>query len=584
MLLSIELKDLTIHPLNVRKDSSKAAIDQLSANIAEIGLINPLRVCAGERKGKYLVIAGGQRLRALKHLAMINAKEDPKPVECLLTTDNELAVSLSENLVRSPLSPVEEFRAFGAMAKIHSNEEIGELFHVKQFRVQQRLALGKLAPSILKSLEKKELTLETAEALTLITDHKRQRELYSQFSSHNNPGHMIKASLQDSTFRSSFAAFDLDLYKGEYITDLFSFGLDDEASERYLADFAEAIRLQAIAGQERSDAFVDDGWKWSEFRPEEIEWAEYEKHDREHKSWTGKYANEWSPTAKKKTGVFVSFNYRNELEIREGFYTLEETKSRRAKKKTTDSPQEEEVEIETGSGASYSNALKADLNSMASVALNRAMVVRPEIAIRMLLAQMMAVFETGFHEKIMDVMLSTPSPGELASQLSEHAVTIGSTKRLDDLDDIFKLIGKGYKAAEFDDRLKKFTQGEIVEALACVVSRAICLQPGEKFFSIKDELVFNWRDGWTPDLTFFERLTKPQCAFILNEVGFEKEAIDVVMTGKRSEVHSLLNRLFLEPAIKVAEYHPHMKNPNCVVIVQAINAWIPSEIRAPEKG
>lgn len=149
---SIPLSKLEISPLNVRKTASKSADAELMASIIAHGLINPLTVI--ERGGKFQVVAGGRRLKALEALQKDGKLPKDHKVDCQLAANDDAAeVSLAENVVRQAMLPADEFEAFNALATAKppmSTTEIAERFSRTEKLVLQRLKLARVAPQLLK--------------------------------------------------------------------------------------------------------------------------------------------------------------------------------------------------------------------------------------------------------------------------------------------------------------------------------------------------------------------------------------------------------------------------------------------------
>ena len=72
-LTQISLSDLSPNPAQPRRTFSEAAIDALAESIREHGLLSPLLV-RRVGPGKYELIAGERRLRALKKLGRTRAE------------------------------------------------------------------------------------------------------------------------------------------------------------------------------------------------------------------------------------------------------------------------------------------------------------------------------------------------------------------------------------------------------------------------------------------------------------------------------------------------------------------------------
>ena len=116
MLQTIPLNKLEIAPENVRKTERETDIDALAANIAAVGLRQNLNVKPGP-KGRFLVTAGGRRLRALKALAKAKTIKASAPIPCIVLEDGEDAaeISLAENVHRVAMHPMDQFEAFAAL-------------------------------------------------------------------------------------------------------------------------------------------------------------------------------------------------------------------------------------------------------------------------------------------------------------------------------------------------------------------------------------------------------------------------------------------------------------------------------------
>ncbi len=166
--VTIPLDKLDLDPANVRKSPiDDAGILDLAADIALRGLLQSLSIRpvldAGDQEtGAYSVQAGGRRFRALKLLVKQKKLAKNAPIPCIVKTDVFAeADSLAENTQRQALTPLDEFRAFKAMADNgHGEDTIAAAFRVSVLVVRQRLRLANASPVILKVFEDGELTLE----------------------------------------------------------------------------------------------------------------------------------------------------------------------------------------------------------------------------------------------------------------------------------------------------------------------------------------------------------------------------------------------------------------------------------------
>ena len=192
--LMIGLDKLAVDPMNVRPDAGD--VGELAASIAAHGVIQPLAVrpeTKPDRKhpekptrptGRYLVVAGGRRLRALLKLAGDRRLPKDAGVPCVVRQGTErdaTEVSLAENVERLPMNPADEHAAFAKLADAGmSSTDIAARFGIHKRRVEQRLALGRIAPDLLDELRKGAMAAGVAQALTLTTSHDRQRDVWRQ--------------------------------------------------------------------------------------------------------------------------------------------------------------------------------------------------------------------------------------------------------------------------------------------------------------------------------------------------------------------------------------------------------------------
>ena len=132
----------------------------MAASIAAHGVIQPLTVRPEVREGKdgaerqtgrYLVVAGGRRLRALMKLAAGRKLPKDAGVPCVVRsggTERDAAeVSLAENVERVPMNAADEHAAFAKLADGGmSAADIATRFGVHRRRVEQRLGFGPHRP------------------------------------------------------------------------------------------------------------------------------------------------------------------------------------------------------------------------------------------------------------------------------------------------------------------------------------------------------------------------------------------------------------------------------------------------------
>ena len=274
--VAISLDKLDLDPANVRKSEiDDAGIQDLAADIALRGLLQSLSVrpvldTDQQETGSYTVQAGGRRFRALKLLVKQKKLAKNAPIPCIVKTDGFAeADSLAENTQRQALTPLDEFRAFKAMADNgHGEDTIAAAFRVSVLVVRQRLRLANACPVILKAFENGELTLEQLMAYCITDNHARQQQVFEVLgigSAWNNRAEQIRRMLTEKSVptddkRALFIGTDAYLASGGAIErDLFS-----EEGEGYLLDVALVERLVAEKLAAEAGRIKAEGWAWVE--------------------------------------------------------------------------------------------------------------------------------------------------------------------------------------------------------------------------------------------------------------------------------------------------------------------------------
>lgn len=286
-VIMIPLTKLVESDDNVRRVNGKDGIVALSQSIRTLGLIHSL-VVRDTGKGKFAVIAGGRRLRALRLLAKAGDIEKNAPIPCRVMTESESAadLSLAENVVRSDLLPWEELSVYAQHIESGEGPEtIAARFGVSPQHVARRLKLARVSPRLIEALKKEEATLDQLAALAIVDDHAAQEKAFFDAPDWARTPERLKAQLCQAHLPETdkLARFvGLDDYQaggGAIVSDLLADPEDD--STRYLADrdllvrLAEA-KLQPIAAQVRRE-----GWAWVQIALDGLAWDKFPERVRE---------------------------------------------------------------------------------------------------------------------------------------------------------------------------------------------------------------------------------------------------------------------------------------------------------------
>ena len=268
--LKIPMNQLQFSPENVRRTpASKAAQDELEANIAALGVLENLIV----RKiadDAFEVVAGSRRLAALRALRSRGEIEDGYEVPCMVTDGDASEISLAENQVRADMHPADQIAAFSALAaKGATAEEIAVRFGISPHTVAQRLRLSQVAPELIDEYREGKISLDVLTAFAGTVDQERQRAAYeaakAQPYGQVTPYDIKRFLRQDrvaaqdavakfvgrEAYEAAGGKIELDLFAGEHEDGTF---FEDPDLLRSLAQ----SKLDGIAAE-----FAKD-WKWAE--------------------------------------------------------------------------------------------------------------------------------------------------------------------------------------------------------------------------------------------------------------------------------------------------------------------------------
>ncbi|MCH4009335.1 ParB/RepB/Spo0J family partition protein [Companilactobacillus sp.] len=170
-VIRVSLDKIIPNRYQPRTEFDKESIDELSQTISEHGLLQPMVVRSYE-DGKYEIIAGERRFRALKKL---NWHKVPVIVKEL--DDEETAsMALIENVQRENLNPVEEARAYRKVldAEKITQSELAKRMSKSQSYVANKLRLLALSDKVLEELANEKISTRHGRELLRLSDKNQQ--------------------------------------------------------------------------------------------------------------------------------------------------------------------------------------------------------------------------------------------------------------------------------------------------------------------------------------------------------------------------------------------------------------------------
>lgn len=272
---NIPFNTLQLSPDNVRNIYDKARISLLAESIARVGLLQSLSVQPvledGNDTGRFSVIGGGRRFRALEQLVAAGRLPSDHPIPCVPAAGIAADISLVENAEREALHPLDEFRAFKAMVDAgKSIEDTAAAYRVTATYVKQRMRMASASPKVLKAYEAEEIDLDQLMAFCATENHKKQEAVLKAIkngSVHAYEHHIKRAVTEDTVSANDARArfIGVDNYQkagGAVAADLFA-----DEDHVFLTDTALVAQMVDDKLAAARDEVLAKGWKWAVAAP-----------------------------------------------------------------------------------------------------------------------------------------------------------------------------------------------------------------------------------------------------------------------------------------------------------------------------
>jgi ParB family chromosome partitioning protein len=175
VLIDIDPGLVEANPEQPRRDFDHEALVALGESIRTHGLLHPIVV---ERDGpRYRLVAGERRLRAVRLAGMPRVPAIVRPAA--ESARQSLETALTENLLRSDLSPMEEASAYSRLADTFglSHDAIALRLGRSRPTVSNTIRLLALAAPVQRAVAEGTISAGHARALLGLTDPERQEEM-----------------------------------------------------------------------------------------------------------------------------------------------------------------------------------------------------------------------------------------------------------------------------------------------------------------------------------------------------------------------------------------------------------------------
>ncbi|EGQ8101910.1 chromosome partitioning protein ParB [Vibrio parahaemolyticus] len=435
-IVMLPVRQLVVSDLNVRKSkASKSDDESLQASILAHGIIQNLVALPCE-DDVYPVVSGGRRLTQLNALVEAGSIDSGYLVPVKVLSESEAQfyateISLTENVTRAAMHPVDEFEAYSKMIEDGATvEAVAQRFGKTQLYVHQRMKLAAVESVILDAYREGEVSLERVMLFT-IGSPERQLEVWEQVKGKSwHTDHQVRHMLKETALEASSGLVKLvgqEAYEqagGVVTTDLFSDKVYFE--DRSLMELLATAKIQLEA-----DKLTAQGWKWTEILLTRT-------HD-ESRGYLELTANkgQYKKAEKALAGCILALGYNGDITVIKGLVAKSERKALKAlqaqaaKKNAAkeDGSSVDAVSDVVASEPSYSGALIEDLKAHKLALSKVALVNAPSVALDALYYSLCVNIFTGRYSSTpMDVEVKDthfePKQGEFERNKALEAIEV----------------------------------------------------------------------------------------------------------------------------------------------------------------
>jgi len=298
-LKNVALSTLCPSKDNPRRHLDNDAIAGLAESIKTDGVLQNL-VVEKNGDGMFRVVSGSRRFLALKLLKRQGVIDgDYKvPVEIRSLEDGDaLRIATIENVQRADLDPIDEAEAFARMLQNGASlDDVSAKTGLSEQTIRRRVALSDLCEEVKEAIQKGEVPLGVAEAMTLGT-HEQQRSLLSDL---REGAELDRETIRDMLCAQkpsvAIAIFPPEKYAGTLTRDLFA-----AEETTYFDDIDQFFALQKEAAEALTEKHRAKATWVDVFNSHSVPWWQY----REAKKG-------------KRGGVVINLHPTGEVEIRKG--------------------------------------------------------------------------------------------------------------------------------------------------------------------------------------------------------------------------------------------------------------------------
>lgn len=234
-IIEVELDKIFPNPDQPRRAFDEESLEELSASIRKIGLIQPVTL-RREEDGSYRIIAGERRYRASLMAGLTSI-----PAYIKAADDKELMeMALVENIQREDLNSIEIALAYQNLIESLSltQEQLSERVGKKRTTITNYLRLLKLPAEVQMGVKDKKIDMGHARALVTMNDPVAQLSLYNLILEDGLSVRKVETIVREYAEGTPFhATTEKQNEKKGAKGEKRSFESDFEALEQHLSDY-----------------------------------------------------------------------------------------------------------------------------------------------------------------------------------------------------------------------------------------------------------------------------------------------------------------------------------------------------------
>lgn len=171
----IDIDKIHPNPTQPRHEFDETALDELSASIRNIGIIQPITL-REEEDGSYMIIAGERRWRAARQAGLVSIPAYIRKVD----DDTVMEMALIENIQREDLNAIEVALAYQQLLDNYhlTHEDLSQRVGKNRTTITNFIRLLKLPAEIQLGLKEKRISQGHARAILPVEDSEQQIKLY----------------------------------------------------------------------------------------------------------------------------------------------------------------------------------------------------------------------------------------------------------------------------------------------------------------------------------------------------------------------------------------------------------------------